>query len=251
MNTTENEKLHQLNTMVLTDSPPSKETLPVYLFTETPDNQESVLKRGAELFHAGKASYLLLIDNQGGSEPGYPGASPWQNRLLELKVPKETVTLIPFKEPLLHTISEAFTMAHLAKEKGWSKIIIIAPPFHLSRCFLSAITAVRFHNTGLRVYNQVGVAQPWYENAIHSQKAVRGLRKDLIVEELRRIKRYQRRNKLLRLITDGFLFLKMIVNSNDPMREIRKIPMYRKYGSPVPLISTNEALEYLKWRDNQ
>lgn len=250
MNTTRNEKLHQLNTMVLTDPPVPNEMLPVYLFTETPDNQESVLKRSAELFHAGKASHLLLTDNQGGSEPGYPGAPPWQKRLQELKVPEKSVVLIPFTAPVLHTLSEAYAMVRFVKERGYRKVITSFPAFHGTRCFLSAVTAALNTYPELRIYCQVGVTQPWNEHAVHSQKAVQGLRKDLIVGELRRIKRYQRRNKLLRLATDGSMFLKAAVLDGTLFEKLRKIRQYAKQGSPVPLCSTDEALEYLKWRDS-
>lgn len=247
---TENEKLHQLNTMVLTDSPPSKTTLPVYLFTETPDNQESVLQRGAYLLHAGKASHLLLIDNQGGSEPGYPGATPWQKRLQELKVPDKKVVLIHYTEPVLHTLSESMTMVRFAKERRWEEIIIVFPPFHGARCFLSAVTAVHHIYPELRVYCQVGITQPWHEPALHSQKAVHGLRKDLIVHELRRTMRYQRKSKFLRLITDGLMFLKAACLDGTLFAKLRKIKQYAKQGSPIPLVSTDTALEYLEWRDS-
>lgn len=251
VNATATEKLHQLNTMVLTDSPPVGGTLPVYLFTETPDNQESVLLRGAEFVRAGKASRLLLIDNQGGSEPGYPGAPPWEKRLQELNVPAQKVTLIPFTEPVLHTLSEAKTMVRFVRERGLKKVVIIFPPFHGTRCFLSTITAVRHLNFDLRVYCQVGVTQPWNEHAVHSQRAVRGLRKDLIVEELRRTKRYQRRSKLLRLMTDGFMFLKAACLDGTLLKKLRKIKQYARQGSPIPLVSTDEALRYLEWRDSK
>lgn len=244
------EKLYQLNTMVLTDPPAPDEMLPVYLFTETPDNQESVLKRGAELFHSGKALNILLINNLGGSEPGYPGAPPWQKRLRELNIPDEKVILIPFHEPVLHTLSEAMAMARFAKERSWNKVIVIAPPFHLCRCFLSTVTAVRHLNPELGVYAKVGITQSWHGHAVHSQRVVQGLRKNLIVGELRRIKRYQRKSKFLRLLTDGILFLKAAFRDGTLFQKLGNIRHYAKQGSPVPLCSTDAALEYLKWRDS-
>lgn len=216
MDTTENEKLYQLNTVVLTEAPPVGEKLPVYLFTETPDNQESVLKRGAEFFHAGKALNILLIDNLGGSNPGYPGAPPWQKRLRELKVLDEKVILIPFHEPVLHTLSEATVMVQFVRNKGWGAVTIVSPPFHGTRCFLSMVTAVNHLNPkGLCVYNQVGITQPWDEQVVHSQGTTTGTRRDLIIGEIRRIVKYQ------------------------------------KEGTPVLLCSADAALEYLEWRDNK
>lgn len=140
-------------------------------------------------------------------------------------------------------------MARFAREREWGQVIIIFPPFHGTRCFLSTITAVRHLNPELRVYAQVGLTQSWNEHAVHSQRTVQGLRKDLIVEELRRIKRYQRRSKLLRLMTDGFMFLKTAFLDGTLFEKLRKIRQYAKQGSPVPLASTDTALEYLERRD--
>ncbi len=245
------EKLYQLNTLVLTDPLAVGAPLPVYLFTETPDNQESVLQRGAELFQTGKASCLLLIDNQGGSEPGYPGAPPWQKRLRELNVPEENIILIPFTAPVLHTLSEAMAMVEFARKHGWSKVTIVAPPFHLPRCFMSAVTAVNHLNTKLVVYAKVGITQSWHGHAVHSQKAVQGLRRDLIVGEIRRVKRYQRQSTFLRLLADGVMFLTAALRDGSLFEKLRKIGQYVKGGSPIPLVSTDDALAYLEWRDKQ
>lgn len=248
-NLTQAEKLHQLNTLVLTDRAPHENTpLPTYLFTETPDNQESVLIQAKRLLRDGKASVLLIIDNKGGSEPGYPGFEVWRKQLNRIGVEDAQIVRIPFTGPLLHTLSEALELVRFAKEKRLDKILIVAPPFHLLRCFISTVTAGHL-NTNLRVYTEAGITQPWNEHAVHSQKAVQGLRKNLIVQELRSVRRFQIRNKLLRLATNGFWVLKMALQSADPKGEIRKIIKYRKHGSPIPLASTDEVLAYLEWRD--
>jgi hypothetical protein len=205
--------------MLLTETPPQT-ALPIYPFTETPDNQDSVLVRSTELLKfnrkCGSQLPILLIDNRGGSEPGYPGAAPWQRRLCELGVREESIMRIPFTESLLHTLSEAFATVRLVQERKWEKLVIVAPPFHLLRCFLSTVTAIRhLHVNALRVYCKVGITQPWHEHAVHSQKQTQGLRQDLIIGELNRILKYQ------------------------------------KEGTPATLISTDEALAYLEWRDSR
>ncbi|MEK7170213.1 MAG: hypothetical protein AAB767_02910 [Patescibacteria group bacterium] len=236
--------------MVLTDSAPvANGPLPVYLFTETPDNQESVLKRASILHHRGRASHVLLIDNLGGSRPGYPGCPPWEKRLGELRIPSQKIVTIPFTAPVLHTLSEACAMVEFAKKNGWNAVTIVFPPFHGSRCFLSAITAVRHLNPGMLVYCEVGTTEPWHGHAVHSQNVVQGLRKDLVVGELRRIKRYQRKNVFLRLLTDGVLFLKASLRDGTLFQKLRNIRHYAKQGSPMPLCSTEDALAYLEWRD--
>ena len=149
------------------------------------------------------------------SQPGYPGAASWRESLKKLGVRKKDITLVPFTEPLLHTLSEAFTIATFVKKRGATHLVITAPPFHALRCFLSMVTAVRTLGTNLKVYTQVGITQSWNEHAFHSQNTTLWKRKDLIVGEIQRILQYQRE------------------------------------GRPVPLISTDKALAYLEWRDSQ
>lgn len=216
---TEYEKLHQLNTLVLTDAPVSY-VFPLYPFTETPDNEASVLLRSEELLRFNQNTCMsempiLLTDNLGGSEPGYPGAKSWVDGLKKLGVSEHEIMLIPFTEPLLQTLSEAFTVARFVQERGWTELVIIAPPFHALRCFLSMVTAIQTLETSMKVYMQVGITQNWSEHAVHSQKTTQGKRKDLIIGEIRRIQKYQ------------------------------------KEGTPVPLISTDGALAYLEWRDKK
>ena len=63
------------------------------------------------------------------------------------------------------------------------------------------------------------------------------------------MKRYQRRSKFLRLLTDGLMFLKAAFLDGTLFEKLRKIKQYAKQGSPIPLVSTTEALAYLEWRD--
>ena len=218
---TSGEKLHQLNTMVLTDSiSGGLYQFPIYPFTETPDNQASVLLRCEELFKFTRRNNstfpILLIDNQTGSEPGYPGAPAWKKSLNKLGVAESDIMLIPLTETPFHTLSEAFTTVRFVQQKQWRKLVIVAPPFHLLRCFLSVVTAIQTLKVDLKVYCQVGITQPWYEYAVHSQGKTRGKRKNLIVGEIRRIVKYRRKN-----------------------------------NQSAPLCSTDAALEYLEWRDTQ
>lgn len=254
---TKEEKLHKLSTMVLTDTARRAPlNTPIYPFTETSYNQESVLRRSKILLQRSKRygsnASILLIDNQGGSEPGYPGAPAWQRRLCELGVNKNDILLIPFTEPILHTLSEAFAVVQFAQRRGLREIVIVAPAFHLLRCFLSIVTAIRcLYAHGLRVFCQVGVTQPWSERVIHSQGVVEATRQDLIVEELRRIKRYQRKSKLLRFFTDGIAFLRKMRKSGNFLKELKKVLRYvQRDSATVPLCSTDAALGYLEWRDS-
>ena len=194
-------------------------TFPIYPFTETPDNEAAVLLRSEELLRFNKRHGgtfpILLTDNQGGSEPGYPGAKSWIDGLRKLGVAEDDIELIPLKRPDFNTLTEAFNVVEFVMQKGLKDLVIIAPPFHALRCFLSVVTAIRHHNANLRVFMAVGITQPWNEHAVHSQGTTQGKRKDLIIGELRRILKYQ-----------------------------------SKENRPAPLASADDALAYIVWRDS-
>ncbi|MBI2476203.1 MAG: hypothetical protein HYV67_03095 [Candidatus Taylorbacteria bacterium] len=244
---TEAEKLLQLATMVLTDT--IHRAPAAYLFGQTADNKHSVLERGAELLRDNVVSRLLLHDAQGEKNKGYEGIGVWKKHLSEGGVRASQITGIPCLE-LGHTFSEAKALAKYAHDQGWGKLIIVAAPFHQLRAFISMVTAIRLlQNTTLRVYNQVGSTLPWDQKVLHSQGILMATRQDLIVEELRRIKRYQRQSKLMRLGADGLMFLKTALRNGTLLESLRKIPHYAKQCSSVHLLATDEVLKYLEWRD--
>lgn len=216
---TEDEKLHLLNTMVLSDDS-GMPGWPIYPFTETQDNEHSVLIKSVDMLQICQAHFsehsILLTDNLGGSEPGYLGAERWRNKLYKLGVVESEVMLIPFTLPNLNTLTEAFNVVEFILKKGWKGLFTVAPPFHALRCFLSMITAINhFKPEGLRVYSCVGITQPWDKHITHSQGKTTGTRKEIFVGEFRSISKYR-----------------------------------KPENKPVPLVSNDQALEYLEWRDS-
>ena len=245
---TEAEKLLQLATMVLTD--PIHSAPAAYLFGETSDNKHSVFERGVELLRDKVVSQLLLHDAQGEKNKGYEGIEVWEKCLRDRGVRASQITGVPCLE-LGHTLSESLVLVKYATEQNLEKLIIVAAPFHQLRSLISVVTAIRLlRNTTLRVYNQAGSTLPWDQKVLHSQGILVATRRDLIVEELRCIKRYQQRIKLMRLVMDGLAFLKIAL-CNSAFREISdKIVPHAKQYSSVPLIATDEVLKYLAWRDS-
>lgn len=213
--TTEKERQRQVfSTIVLTDVLPRGSSLPLFLPTETPDNQSSSIDRAVELLTTCSASTICIIDNQGPSRPGYPGAEIWGQELQKLHVREEYITLVPFKGELLTTLTEAFAMVEFVKKMGWNELIILAPEFHLVRCMLSIITATLTLGVNLKVFAQVGSRLPLYEKGVeHSQK-----------------RKFKNRSEI-------------------PGLELESIERYMTEGTPVSLVSYLIALAYLEWRD--
>jgi hypothetical protein len=207
---TDAEKLHQLGTIVLSDSVGVSGKL--YLFSETVDHERSVIAAAVRHVESHSVSEVAVIDDTEDSTKGvYRGASVWEEELGKRQV-------IPIRIPLgdchLQTLSEAFAVVKYALGAGWSDLTVSAPPFHQLRCFISMVTAIKHLNPGgLRVYNFPGAPLDWHQGCRHSQGVLTGTRLQFVVEELRRIVKYQRE------------------------------------GTPVLLVSSDEVLEYIRWRD--
>ncbi|MDO8482535.1 MAG: hypothetical protein Q7S86_01800 [bacterium] len=209
---TEAEKSLQLEVLVLTDSRPRAGNT-MYLLSETSDNERSGFMAACRHVESGLVARVAIIDDVSRTNTGYPGAAEWVSALARADI--HGVLEIPC-EAHLQTLSEAFAVVTFAERVGWRELIICAPPFHQKRAFMSMVTAVKhLYPKGLRVYNIPGVTLPWGEECRHSQGTFTATRKQLIVEEARRIEQYQ------------------------------------KQGTPAVLVSVDEVLEYVDWRDSE
>lgn len=203
--------LQQLTTIVLTDALPPESHMPAYLYTQTSDNQGSVFVPAIRLSLSGGVSQLLILDDADGTNKGYPGSYPWITHFVSCGVRREKINMVPCFEPL-NTFSESLALMKYAQHHHLSKLCIIAPPFHLPRAFISAVSAA--YDVGvptLKIYCQVGATLPWAETVAHSQGTLRGTRRQLIATELQRIHTYEAKGDL---------------------------------------VSITRALQYLEWRDS-
>jgi len=204
------EKWMLLQAIVLADSEQEAPECPAYLFSETQDNEASVLCRGQQLADEGIAERLIIIDDVNNNNAGYPGAPKWIDRLLSLGVHRSDITSIPIEDGL-NTYSESVALIEYALDQGWKTLGIVAPPFHQLRAFLSVVGAIMKVREKIRVYNFAGDNLRWSQTARHSQGTLVRPRKLLVIEEM------------------------------------RKIEIYTKKGD---LATIDQALKYLDWRDH-
>lgn len=199
---------------VLCDTPPNIESLflarvwcdnspmlvdLLYLFGETPDNQNSVLRPAAEIYRR-VGTVKVGITGLRGAQFGYPGVATWQMALETQGVRPRDILLVPADEKNANTYTEAVELVRLASEHKLGSIGVMAPAFHLPRCFLSTVSAAKTMGAShLRIYAMVGDPQPWNEKVIHSQGVVTGTRTEIFRGELERISRYQAKGDLISL----------------------------------------------------
>lgn len=196
------ERMLELVVRVLYDyRPPKLNIVPdqfvVYLFSETKDNQESSLEKVIVLRDAGGVSRITLCD--GDTNHGYPGFAAWKEYLVSRGVPEGEIMPVasPVTQTSANTLTEAQALVRAAKELGWSELVIIAPPFHQVRCFITMVSVLFDEYPELKVYNEVGVSLPWSEKVRHSQGVLQATRSELIHTELERIERYHEKGDLV------------------------------------------------------
>lgn len=186
----------RLAARIFSDAPPCTPLPAAYVFGQTPDNEASTLGAAAELIARGVAARLLIPE----SEPwgGYAGHEHWRRVLPSLGVPARCVATVPTPGcGNLNTLTEAESLAKVVAAEGWKDVLIVAPPFHLVRAFVTTASVVVRRLPAVRVYAAAGLPQPWAEQAVHSQGTLRAARSELLASEYGRLVRYCQQGDLL------------------------------------------------------
>ncbi|MBI2096552.1 MAG: hypothetical protein HYT40_00090 [Candidatus Sungbacteria bacterium] len=186
------EALVKLQVLVQADTGPANTSV-LYLFGQTTDNEQSVLKSSADLLRAGIVKMVAIPD--GKNAPGYAGYSRWADWLLEQGFPRPYRVLVTVGN--LNTFSEAGALVREAKEQGWQDIFITASPFHQLRVFISTVSVALSKYPQLRAWNRVGAPLDWAASARHSQGVLVGSRTSFVASEWARIARYHKKGDLL------------------------------------------------------
>lgn len=173
---------------ILCDTQPERMFDGVHLFAQTSDNADSVLLAGANVWHNGLSRKLLVLNTT--PSGGYDGYKVWRKRLTTLSVPDSGIEKIALNSREHNTLTEAQALVQHARQKAFTAIGIIAPPFHLPRAFMTTVRAARDILPQLKIYSIAGISQPWNGTVVHSQGILNAKRVELIGEELLRITRY-------------------------------------------------------------
>jgi hypothetical protein len=167
----------------------------VYLYSQTKDNQGSVLSVARQVINGGLAKKVLITRSI--PKCGYPGNSVWEKELTKMGIHHGNLSTIePGVTGGLNTLIEAEALIKFARMNKYRVIYITAAPFHQLRAFMTSVTATLEHYPDLCIYSFNGHPLSWIGTAAHSQGTVSGSRKELIKEELDRIRKYQKKGDL-------------------------------------------------------
>ncbi|MDN5203774.1 YdcF family protein [Fulvivirgaceae bacterium BMA10] len=188
-------RLMELAVRILCDSRPDIKTDGVFIFGQTSDNQMSVFKTAVRLIDKNKTNKVLLLKTP--AKSGYPGFEVWKNELIQMGIPQDRIEGVQMADSIsLNTLTESQALIAHCKNRAYNSIAISAAPFHQIRSYMTVVTVLRELNSKLKVYSQPGFPLSWTENVKHSQGTLQGQRKDLILEEMKRIETYQKKGDL-------------------------------------------------------
>lgn len=188
--------LDELITRVLCDTAPPGAVDAAYLFAQTRDSQESVLKAGLFLYGMGPARKLALSDLK--AQAGYPGFAAWRRRLVSSGVPtRDIVPVSSAPEFPPSTAAEALGLVRLAKKLGWRTLYVVASPLHQLRAFMTVVSYLMAEAPNLAAYSFHGIAQRWEEHIVHSQGIQQGVRSELLGAELEKIEKYYQKGDVV------------------------------------------------------
>lgn len=160
-----------------------------FIFSNTPDNEESPFLRAIELADAGVIKSLGI--SEGNHDRGYEGFDHSVERLKALGLKNEVPVVKLNVGSNINTGSEAQKLAEYARTIAGGDIAVIAPPFHIVRAFMTTITAFKRNNISARAYAVSGRPLAWLQEATHSQGVVRNTRARLLESELQRLEKYR------------------------------------------------------------
>lgn len=161
----------------------------VYNFSQTTDNEDSGFRKLVELARTGVIWQVGIC--KGSTENGYAGYEHSIERLVACGFDRSRVPVVPVSvDGNLNTGSEAEALVRYGVNLS-GDIGIIAPAFHLMRAFMTTVSAMYRLEKIRRVYAIVGASIPWTENVRHSQGTLIRTREQLVLEELKRLKKYR------------------------------------------------------------
>jgi uncharacterized SAM-binding protein YcdF (DUF218 family) len=181
---------------ILCDIRPSGGADALYLFSQTRDNESSVIDSAKAVIDEGLTSKVLILEAD--ESNGYTGSNAWTMALMRGGIDQRKIGLVEFLAGQPHnTLTEATALIRYAKKQGLKSIIVCAAPFHQVRAFMTCVRAAMLECPEIKIYSHPGTVLSWQAKVVHSQGWLTATRSGLIKEEFDRIDRYCRKGDLV------------------------------------------------------
>lgn len=189
-------KIIDIARVIDSDSSSGVRTQAIYLFTQTEGNQASVFGAADRAITTHLTDKVLIVN--GNDKHGFPGYEKWF-RALQGRPSGGYVESIPSQFPdQINTLTESIDFLNYMERQGLSSAYVTAPPFHLLRAFMTAVSVAINKNVPYKtILGFWGEHLSWSEEVYHSQGKLKATRADLIAPELERIKAYTAKGDLL------------------------------------------------------
>ena len=182
---------------ILCDTRPQGPADGAYLYCTTIDNQASTFRTARVLISHAIASRIYILDAPAIS--GYPGVNQCRQRVREFGLPADKIDYVPYGgTESINTLVESQALIRFARDRGIGSLVLVSPPFHQLRAFMTAATVALKSYPDLAFYSHPGAAMSWIESVVHSQGTLHAQRRQLIQEELVRVHTYQNKGDLAR-----------------------------------------------------
>jgi hypothetical protein len=185
--------------------------VPCPLFINVRYDHETIIERAAQLLHEGHVTEIWLDGTEGqvandpwpDGKPGgcFQGFNFWSDGLRDLGVDG---CLIKPTGPAYNTPDEHKQLLALAKEHGWTDVVVIGNSYQLMRIHLGAIRFMMDNNFWLKCYYHVPVVKSWSEDVKGAQGQNDGARFNQQWQEHKRWVEYGCKNhRDLRSLVEG------------------------------------------------
>lgn len=144
----------------------------------------SRIKKTAQLYKAGLARHVVVSGGFNHPEVGCYPAERAARKLRAAGVPARALILEARSQ---HTRGQAEEVLKLAKQRGWSSLILVASHFHQIRAFLTFLKCMRERKQRLVLFNAPARDLTWFDKTAWGSS-----RAQLLELELKKLTLYKR-----------------------------------------------------------
>ena len=198
--TTDLLELYQLAHVILSQ-PQLPADGPICFFGQTEENDMPPLCSAAELMNRkiGPSDYpfgpILIGQCDWIERPNglvVRGSDAWVKELKRLKVSDHSIMVYSMSDRFPpSTDAEAWGMVELIKKNSWKCLVVVVPPLHAIRAFVSLVSACK--KSGLddvKIWSMPSYALPWDRNVFHSGSMPSAPRIEQVTGEMEKIFAY-------------------------------------------------------------